>query len=150
MHLGAERIFIRMRDDELLERGDKGVPALRGPGEASRVGEDDAVVPLPRRRGVAMADGEVAHVLGDQRASLVGGRREELGIGEPAELGALGDRDDVVSACSELDGNGQVVVLVEQQPQRSASCSRRQAASCSSAASSFALISASISSRQAA
>lgn len=147
MHLVAERIVIRVRADEQLERGDEVVPALRGPGETSRVGEDNAVVSLPRRRGVAMEHGEVAHVLGDQRAPLLGGCREELGIGELAELGALGDRDDVVSPCAELDGGGEVVMLVEQQPQRSASCSRRQAASCSSAASSFALISASISSR---
>ena len=110
----------------------------------------DAEVSLPRAQIVKMYDREVTHVLRYDSAPLEHRRSQELSVREPSQIRTLGDRDDVVSALAEFDRYGVGEVLIEQNSQRRAACSRRQAASCSSAASSFALISASISSRFAA
>ena len=95
---------------------------------------------------VAVVDrDEVALVVGDECAILGSRPGEEIFVGSAALLGALCDGDHVVFALAQLLSDRRRIHLVEQQLQASAACSRRHAASATSASSSLRAIHSSIS-----
>ena len=148
--LVAQIVFAWMRIEEIGQRPDE--HSLRGAGspKASALREDDPAMLLTRIEVPAMCNSEVADVLGDDRTSLRRRDHEQLQIRKRQKRVALRHRDHVVTALAQLGRNRAVVLFVEQEPQRSALCSLRHAASSSVAAASFAAIRSSISWRFAA
>ena len=79
----------------------------------------------------------VGHVVGEDRPPFGGHPCEELVVGKGDEIGPLDRRLDIVAAGAKLAGYLGRKVLVEEQPQPTSSCWRRQLA-CSRSASAFA------------
>ncbi len=146
----AEIVVGGVRVEEILERPHERSGRVTGTNDAGSLREDDAVVLCARVEGPPVRDGEVPHVLGDDGPTLQHGQSQKIEVGSPAKVIAFANRDDVVTPTAKLGGDSGIVVLVEEELQRTALCSLRHAASSSVASASFAAIHSSISWRFAA
>ncbi len=148
--LVAEVFVTRMLGQKSVECPDQCAPVSPLAWEFTRRSKDETEVALARIEPPQVHHREVVQILGHEAAPLGGGGGEERRIIKRHQVGAFGHGDDIVTAPTEFDGHRAVVLLVEQQLQRSVARSRRHAASASAAAASLAAMRSSISSRLAA
>lgn len=144
-----ERILSRALLEEALERFDDGFEFSERPPHRSR-NKQDAEVLGPAHGSLPKKAGEARVVLRHDRAALHARMREELAVRQATELFVLGYGCDVISSTAKFGRNTPRKMLIEQQSQARADCSRRQRASSRSAKRRSRSISASISCRKSA
>ena len=82
-------------------------------GNAAPLREDHAVVRCPRVEVPPVGDGEITHILGDDRPSFRHGQTQEIWVVSPTEVIAFGYCDDVVTPTAKLGSDSGIVMLVE-------------------------------------
>jgi hypothetical protein len=135
----------RLRSDQ--KRGERLGQAAESLVRDTRRRHDHEAVVLATERGVFADDGfEIAAIVGGDRPALRLCDLEDLGVRSTAPVRVSGNGDRVVTHRLEPISDLAADLLVEQQPHARAACSRRQAASASSAPPTLTSIRASMSS----